>query len=216
MLWRDILSPFWQSPQGQILKQKTEETLSIWWFAPRADQIYEALRLTAFDDIRVVILGQDPYHTPGVANGLAFSITPPSKIPPSLKNIFTELKTDLGIQRTNGDLSDWAKQWILLLNTTLTVKLGEPMSHAHLGWSQLTDHIIDTIARDKNNVIFVLWGSHAQSKAPLIKSHKEKKHTILTSPHPSPLSAHRGFFGSKPFSQINELLISSGNSPISW
>lgn len=213
MLWCDILVPFWESSEWQSLKKSANTELAEWWFAPPKHQIYRALELTKFDDIRVVILGQDPYHTPWVANGLAFSVREDQILPPSLKNIYKELESDLQVKRTHGDLGDWASQWVLLLNAMLTVKLGTPASHQHLGWWSLTDFIIQQISDDKEFVIFILWWSFAQSKKKFIYT---TKHYILESPHPSPLSAHRWFFGSKPFSQVNAELKKRSINEIKW
>lgn len=213
MLWRDILAPFWESNEWKSLKEKANIELSAWWFAPAKHQIYRALELTPFDEIKVVILGQDPYHTPWVANGLAFSVRDDQILPPSLRNIYKELENDTGIKRANGDLSDWASQWVLLLNAILTVQLWSPASHQHLGWWTFTDFIIQKISEDREFVIFVLWWSFAQGKKKIIDT---SKHCILESPHPSPLSAHRWFFGSKPFSQVNTELKKRGIHEIKW
>lgn len=176
-------------------------------------QIYRALNLTAFDDIKVVILGQDPYHEQGQANGLAFSVYEGVKIPPSLRNMFKELQDDLGGElRTDTDLSDWAQQGVLLLNTALSVTEGHANSMAEI-WVPFTDRLIQLIDENKTPVIFVLWGSNAKKKIPLIKNNGE---FIVQSAHPSPLSAYRGFFGSKPYSKINSLLKSMGQKEIIW
>jgi uracil-DNA glycosylase len=213
MLWSDILSPFWESTEWKILKEAANNELSAWGFAPPKHQIYRALELTPFDQIKVVILGQDPYHTPWVANGLAFSVREDQILPPSLRNIYKELESDLAIKRWSGDLSDWANQGVLLLNAILTVKLWEAASHQHLGWWAFTDFVIQRISEDREFVIFVLWWSFAQSKKKLINT---SKHCIIESPHPSPLSAHRWFLGSKPFSQVNAELKKRGMDEIKW
>ena len=171
---------------------------------PPGPLIFNAFHLTHLGNLRVVILGQDPYHGFGQAHGLCFSVQTGIKLPPSLQNIYKELKDDLGIEKNfdDGNLEDWAKQGVFLLNTTLTVCEGQAMSHKDIGWEKYTDQVIQVISDVKEKVVFVLWGSHAQSKLSLI----DKRHIILKSPHPSPLSAHRGFFGSKPFSKINSHL----------
>ena len=177
---------------------------------PPGPLIFNAFNKTCLKDLKVVILGQDPYHGPNQAHGLCFSVPTGVKLPPSLQNIYKELKADLGIAKetNDGNLEAWAAQGIFLLNTTLTVCEGQAMSHKDIGWENFTDQVISVISSIKEKVIFVLWGSHAQSKIPLI----DKKHFIIKSPHPSPLSAHRGFFGSKPFSKINTLL----NTELDW
>lgn len=182
-------------------------------FPPQED-LFSALRLTPYHDVKVVILGQDPYHGVGQAHGLAFSVKPGIKVPPSLRNIYQELNNDLGIAPvSHGYLVSWAKQGVLLLNTVLTVRSGAANSHRQQGWEQFTDAIIGSLAQRPEPVIFVLWGAPAQAKAKMIDP---AKHMIITSPHPSPLSAYRGFFGSKVFSRINEGLLSYGETPIDW
>ena len=180
---------------------------------PPADDIFNAFHLTPFEQVKVVILGQDPYHNDGQANGLCFSVSENVTAPPSLKNIFIELKEDVGVERKNKDLQDWAKQGVLLLNATLTVQAHQPNSHKNMGWEVFTDFIIKEISDKKENVVFVLWGAFAQKKASLIDSNK---HHILQSAHPSPFSVYRGFFGSKPFSKINNYLLEKGKKPIVW
>ena len=163
---------------------------------------------------RVVILGQDPYHGPNQAHGLAFSVKTGVSLPPSLKNIFLELQSDCGIQpSSDGCLEKWAKQGVLLLNNSLTVTAGQPQSHANFGWQQFTDSVIRHLNKHPQRIVYLLWGRHAQSKIPLID---KSKHIILTAPHPSPLSSHRGFFGCKHFSQANHHLIEAGREPIHW
>ena len=161
----------------------------------------------------MVIIGQDPYHNDFQANGLCFSVSEQVKAPPSLKNIFTELKDDLGIVKTSNELDSWARQGVLLLNATLTVRAHEPNSHKDLGWEKFTDFIIKEISEKKENVVFVLWGAFAQKKASLID---ETKHFIIQSAHPSPFSVYRGFYGSRPFSKINDYLKLKGKKPIDW
>jgi len=180
--------------------------------APR--HIFRAFAFCPFDKVKVVILGQDPYHGEGQAHGLAFSVPDGVKIPPSLKNIYKEIKNDLGkeIPQT-GNLEPWSKQGVLLLNTTLTVKASEPMSHTGLGWEIFTDAVIKIISDQKEHVVFLLWGKHAQTKASLID---DTKHLILQAPHPSPFSARTGFLGCQHFSQTNEYLIKNNEIPIEW
>jgi uracil-DNA glycosylase len=181
---------------------------------PPAELVYNALELCAPKKTKVVILGQDPYHGKDQAMGLAFSVLGGTKIPPSLMNIFKELKSDVGMPiPQSGNLSHWANQGVLLLNATLTVEAENAGSHQGKGWEQFTDHIIKTISAKQQHVVFILWGNYAQAKSNLID---ESKHLILTAPHPSPLSAHRGFFGSKHFSQTNEYLQQHKITPIEW
>jgi len=180
---------------------------------PNIDNVFKAFSLTKFDDVKVVLIGQDPYHGEGEANGLAFSLNENVKITPSLRNIFKELESDLGIKRINKDLSGWAKQGVLLLNTILTVEKDKPLSHKDLGWQHITDFFIKYISDYKNNVVFILWGNESQKKESLID---KSKHLIIKSAHPSPLSASRGFFGSKPFSKTNEYLKKNNQSVIDW
>ena len=181
---------------------------------PPGKQIFAAFDATPFDKVKVVILGQDPYHGPGQANGLCFSVNRGVKPPPSLVNIFKELQADLNIPiPTHGDLSAWAQQGILLLNATLTVRAHEAGSHQNKGWEIFTDKTIQAISKNKTNVVFILWGRYAQSKLTLID---ESKHHVIASAHPSPLSAHNGFLGSKPFSKTNAYLISKGIAPIDF
>lgn len=182
-------------------------------YPPRKD-IFNALKSTPFDQVKVVILGQDPYHGPGQAHGLCFSVQPGIKPPPSLNNIFEELRTDVGIAMPkNGCLQKWAEQGVLLLNTVLTVEAGLAHSHAKIGWETFTDHIIKVINEKCDGVIFLLWGAHAQKKCAIIDPNR---HYLLKSVHPSPLSAHRGFLGCKHFSKCNNLLQQMGKKPIDW
>ena len=181
---------------------------------PDKEDIFNALRYTDYDKVKVVILGQDPYHGPGQAHGLSFSVKPGVAIPPSLRNMFKELKADLGCEIPNhGYLKKWADQGVLLLNTVLTVRKGEAHSHKGKGWETFTDKVITLLNDRQEPVIFILWGKPAQSKLKLID---ESKHKIITSAHPSPLSARRGFFGSKPFSRVNEILREWGRQEIDW
>ena len=181
---------------------------------PERKNLYNALDLTSYEDTNVIILGQDPYHGPYQAHGLSFSIeSEKAKFPPSLRNMFKELKTDMDIERTERNLTDWAEQGVLLLNTVLTVQAGKAASHRKKGWETFTDTIIKKLNDKDEQVIFVLWGGDAKKKVPLITN---SKHKIIEGVHPSPLSAHTGFFGSKPFSRINEYLAEAGKSPINW
>lgn len=181
---------------------------------PDKYDIYNALNYTAYKDVKVVILGQDPYHGPNQAHGLSFSVKPGIPAPPSLVNIYKELKDDLGCYiPNNGYLKKWAEQGVLLLNTSLTVRAGEANSHRNKGWEIFTDAIISLLNQREKPVVFILWGSNAISKESLITN---KSHYIIKSPHPSPLSAHRGFFGSKPFSKTNDFLKSIGETPVDW
>lgn len=180
---------------------------------PKKEDLFKALKLTDYKDVSVVILGQDPYHGIGEANGLCFSVNRGVQMPPSLKNIFKELKSDLNIERTNTDLTDWSKQGILLLNTVLTVEKDKAFSHRDKGWENFTDKIIEKLNQKEEPIIFVLWGNAARSKKTIITN---KKHIIIESAHPSPLSYNRGFKDSKPFSKINNELKKIGKSEIKW
>lgn len=181
---------------------------------PAASLWFNALSTTDFDQVKVVILGQDPYPTPGHAHGLCFSVLPEVKpIPKSLFNIYKELEDDLGVANSNGNLQSWADQGVLLLNSVLTVSAGEANSHQGQGWEQFTDRIIEVLNQQSSPIVFVLWGAYAQKKGSIVNN---SQHLILRSPHPSPLSAYRGFYGSKPFSKINNFLIENGKEPINW
>lgn len=180
---------------------------------PPYKNIFDALRFTDYDDVKVVILGQDPYHGLGEAHGLSFSVKEGVSIPPSLQNIFKELENDLNIKRNKSDLTDWAREGVLLLNSIMTVVKDRPLSHKDKGWEIFTDTVISKLNDRVDPVIFVLWGSFARSKKELITN---KQHKIIESVHPSPLSAHRGFFGSKPFSKINKYLKDMGKEEITW
>lgn len=181
---------------------------------PNMYDIYNSLHYTSYNDTKVVILGQDPYHGPGQAHGLSFSVKPGVEPPPSLMNIFKELKSDLGCYiPNNGHLYHWAEQGVLLLNTVLTVREGSPNSHKGMGWESFTDKVITLLNEREKPLVFILWGKNAQEKQKLITS---KNHYIIQSPHPSPLSASRGFFGSKPFSRANQFLKSIGSTEINW
>lgn len=181
---------------------------------PPKEVIFKAIELTTLNSVKVVLLGQDPYHGKGQANGLAFSVNKDVKIPPSLRNIFKELNSDLGIPIPNhGDLTKWSQQGVLLLNCILTVEENKPGSHRGMGWEEYTNEIIKEVSEKKNNIVFILWGKYAQSKIALIDSNK---HLILQSPHPSPFSANKGFFNSKPFSKCNQYLKERNIKEIDW
>ncbi len=181
---------------------------------PPKDYVFNALKLTPYENVKVVIVGQDPYHGQGEAHGLSFSVQKGIKIPPSLQNIYKELYSDLGIKpKDNGDLTGWAKEGVLLLNAVLTVEKDKAASHRNLGWEPFTDYIIKLINAKETPVVFILWGNFAKEKKKLITN---SKHLVLTSSHPSPFSAYSGFFGSKPFSKTNEFLKENGISPIDW
>ena len=213
MTWTEILSPIKNTEYFETLWRNVEEEYATTKCFPPKNQIFRTIDLTPFDEVEVVIIGQDPYHNDFQANGLCFSVSEQVKAPPSLKNIFTELKDDLGIVKTNNELDSWARQGVLLLNATLTVRAHEPNSHKDLGWEKFTDFIIKEISDKKENVVFVLWGAFAQKKASLID---ETKHFIIQSAHPSPFSVYRGFYGSRPFSKINDYLKLKGKKPIDW
>ncbi len=193
------------------LKTEREQKKVIY---PPGSMIFNAFNSTPFDKVKVLILGQDPYHGPGQAHGLCFSVQPGVPAPPSLVNIFKELQTDIGMERPkDGDLSKWAAEGVFLLNASLTVRAAEPMSHAKIGWAQFTDAVIKKIAEEKQHVVFLLWGKFAQEKAAFID---ESKHHILKAAHPSPLSAHAGFLGCQHFSKTNKYLMEKGIEPVDW
>lgn len=212
--WGDVLADEFEKPYYKELRQFLVNAYRHEQVYPPMEDIYNALHATAYADTKVVILGQDPYHGPGQAHGLSFSVRPGIKPPPSLVNIYKELQADLGcIPPNHGCLQGWAEQGVLLLNTTLTVRAGSPKSHAGHGWETLTDAIITALSARQNPMVFILWGAHAQSKCSLIDT---TRHHIIQSPHPSPFSARRGFFGSKPFSRTNAYLEADGMTPIDW
>lgn len=212
--WLNIISSFFDSEVGLNLFNFLEKERRMFEVYPSEEDVFNACSLTPFDDVKVVLLGQDPYHGVGQAHGLSFSIKGEQKLPPSLKNIFKEQAEDLSIpHNTNGNLENWARQGVLLLNTVLTVRAGEANSHQKNGWEILTDTMIKTLSEQKENLVFLLWGKNAQSKISLIDS---EKHLILTAPHPSPLSAHSGFFGCKHFSKCNAYLKKKSIAPINW
>ena len=212
--WNTLLAPVICQPWYRDLATFVDGERRRHVVLPAPEQTFRALELTAPEHARVLILGQDPYPTPGHAHGLAFSVPSGVRPPASLRNIFTELQTDLGVPApVTGCLEPWARQGVLLLNTALTVRAGASNSHAGRGWERLTDAVIRVLADKRTRVVFVLWGAHAQRKAALVDG---GRHAILTAPHPSPLSAHRGFFGSRPFSRINAELVAGGQAPIDW
>ena len=214
--WNDLLRQqttyaYYEKLQHYLNDQYNTETIY-----PKREHILHALQLTNYDDVKVVLLGQDPYHGPNQAHGLSFSVLAGQKLPPSLKNMMKELQEDIGCAiPEDGDLTHWAKQGVLLLNTVLTVRAGEANSHKGQGWEQFTDVIIEILAKREKPVVFLLWGKPAQSKRSIIKRYNNA-HIIIEAPHPSPLSAYRGFFGSKPYSKVNDALMSFGEIPIDW
>jgi uracil-DNA glycosylase len=217
--WRPALEPVLDTPDARRLGGwlRAEEAAGRQVYPPRGERL-AALALTSLDAVRVVILGQDPYHGPGQAHGLAFSVREGVRVPPSLVNIFKELVSDLGLPRpAHGDLSAWARQGVLLLNNTLTVEAGKAGSHAGRGWDTLTDAAVAAVAERGEPTVFILWGSHARKKAGRIGAlGRSADHLVIESPHPSPLSAYSGFFGSRPFSRANAFLEERGRDPIDW
>ena len=212
--WKNLLAEEFQKPYFIQLKNFLLEEKTKYAVFPPGDKIFNAFDLTPFDNVKVVILGQDPYHGRGQAHGLCFSVNPGIAFPPSLVNIFKELKTDLGIMPpSSGELSAWAKQGVLLLNTVLTVRENTADSHKNKGWEQFTDSVIKQISEKKEHVVFILWGNNAKVKTQIIDA---SKHCILTAAHPSPLSATRGFFGCAHFSKTNEYLKNKNIEPIDW
>lgn len=214
--WTEALADEKAKPyfRGLMLQVQAEREAGKIIYPPK-DDVFTAFSTTALEDVRVVILGQDPYHGPNQAHGLCFSVLPGVKIPPSLKNIYKELASDIEgfVIPNHGNLLSWAQQGVLLLNTVLTVEQGKAHSHAKWGWETFTDKVIDAVNEYREGVVFLLWGSHAQKKGGSIN---REKHCVLHAPHPSPLSAHRGFFGSRPFSQTNQFLARAGKQPIQW
>ena len=212
--WDEILKPIWKSPGFHnfmnIVKEKYKENTCF----PEYNNIFNALKLTPYSKVKVVILGQDPYHGVGEAHGLSFSVQDGIKKPPSLKNIFKELHDDLGFDEPeSGNLEKWAKEGVLLLNSVLTVEKDKAASHKDLGWNLFTDHIIKLLNQKETPIVFFLWGNFARSKKVFITN---EKHLVIESVHPSPFSVYNGFFGSKPFSKTNDFLIKTGQTPIDW
>lgn len=215
MTWADILASEKQQPYFksilQLIQQERDAGKEIY---PANTEIFAAFKETPFNEVKVVILGQDPYHGPGQAHGLSFSVKPGIALPPSLKNIYKELHNDLSIPiPAHGCLTKWAKQGVLLLNTSLSVERGKPQSHAGIGWTRFTDTVIQKLNDYSESLVFLLWGAHAQNKRYLITN---TKHLILTAAHPSPFSVHRGFFGCRHFSKANDFLRTKGRGSINW
>ena len=212
--WNPLLrdqfdEPYWHDLQAFVAEERSRHTVY-----PPHDEVFAALHLTPFSDVKVVILGQDPYHGPRQAHGLAFSVRPGVRIPPSLRNIHQELHDDLGVEiPDHGSLEPWARRGVLLLNTSLTVRAGQAGSHAGKGWETFTDEVIDVVSARAEPVVFVLWGAHARRKRERIDA---GRHAIVESPHPSPFSAASGFFGSRPFSRANDALVERGREPVDW
>lgn len=217
--WRDALDPVLALPESRRLGGwlRAEEANGKHIYPPRGQRL-RALELTPLDTVKVVILGQDPYHGPGQAHGLCFSVPEGVRVPPSLVNIYKELRDDLGIAiPPHGNLEHWARQGVLLLNNALTVEAGQAGSHQNRGWEAITDAAVAAVARREEPIVFILWGSHARKKAERVPELTgSARHLILTAPHPSPLSAHAGFFGSKPFSKANAFLAAQGRGAIDW
>lgn len=212
--WKEVLKDEFTKEYFVELKRFLIEEKQNYTIYPKGSDMFNAFSYTPFDDVKVVIIGQDPYHGANQAHGLAFSVLDGVAFPPSLRNIFQELNSDIGCPTPkSGNLSSWAKQGVFLINTVLSVREGQAHSHAKHGWEIFTDSVIKKISDKKQNVVFILWGSPAIAKSKLIDS---SKHHIITSPHPSPLSSYRGFFGSKPFSKTNEFLASRGIAKIEW
>ena len=212
--WNPVLraefdKPYWNDLQEFVAAERARYTVF-----PPPDQVFAALHLTPYETTRVVLLGQDPYHGPQQAHGLCFSVRDGVQLPPSLVNIYTELRSDLGIDTpAHGNLESWARQGVLMLNTSLTVRSGAAASHQGKGWEIFTDEVLRTVNAKAHPVVFILWGAHARKKKALIDM---SRHTVIESAHPSPLSAYNGFFGSKPFSRTNAALVAAGLAPIDW
>ncbi len=213
--WKEVLRPFFQSKNWQILADFVRVEYKNKKIYPNPKDIFKAFELSPFSKVKVVILGQDPYHGVGQAHGLSFSVKEGIKLPPSLQNIYKEIESDLKNKKDfkNGNLESWAGQGVFLLNAILTVVANTPASHQGNGWEEFTDNVIKTISDKKENVVFILWGNYARSKKSLIDT---SKHLVLESPHPSPFSAYNGFFGSKPFSKCNKYLKEHGEKEIEW
>ena len=210
--WKSFINfetkkPYFKKIKDHLISDNAEGKIVL----PEPKNFFRAFDLCGLNKVKVIIIGQDPYHTPGVPNGLAFSVNKNQKLPPSLINIFRELESDLGVKNSSGDLSAWSRQGVLLLNTSLSVCAGLPASHSNIGWENFTNAVIEEIQK-KKNMIFLLWGKHAQQKKALI----QENNFILEAAHPSPLSANNGFFGCNHFSKINNLLTSLGSDPIDW
>lgn len=214
--WQALLQPELDKPYFAALMQRVDEAYRTGTVYPPRQALFAAFRLTPPEKVRVVILGQDPYHEPGQANGLAFSVAPGVRLPPSLRNIFEELRTDCGVTPSgSGDLTPWAEQGVFLLNSSLSVQAGAAGSHQAFGWQTFTDAVVAALAGLPQPVAFILWGAHAQKKMAIAQASSYPR-LVLQAPHPSPLSAYRGFFGSRPFSTVNEFLAQHGEIPILW
>jgi len=213
--WQDVLSNYFEKDEFKKLTEKvrTDYLDNSKTVYPTPKDLFRAFNETPFNKVSVVILGQDPYHNPGQAHGLCFSVPKGVPAPPSLQNIFKEIENDTGAKRTNTDLTDWARQGVFLLNAVLSVLKNQPTSHSGLGWEEFTDEAIRTLSSKREHIVFMLWGNYARSKKSLIDT---SKHLVLEAPHPSPLSAHRGFFGCKHFSRANEYLKKCGKKPVNW
>lgn len=213
MNWEQIFREIKQKYNYSAMDEFLEKEYATKTIYPVRENIYNAFKFTPFDSVKVVIIGQDPYHGPNQAHGLAFSVMDGEKLPPSLRNMYQELESDLGVKRQTGELTGWAYEGVLLLNNVLTVRAHEAHSHKGIGWEQFTTEIVKAIAQYKENVVFILWGKPAQKLMPLIDT---SKHKVIKSVHPSPLSAYRGFFGSKPYSETNAYLVEHNKGPIDW
>lgn len=213
--WAEQLASYFDTAKFKSLSEFIRSEYLSKTVYPKPENIFKAFWLTPFSEVKVVILGQDPYHGAGQAHGLCFSVANGIKPPPSLVNIYKELEADLGVKKdfTSGNLEDWARQGVFLLNAILTVVASTPASHQKLGWEDFTDEVIKTISQRKEHVVFILWGNYARAKRVLID---QTKHLVIEAPHPSPFSAYSGFFGSKPFSQVNEYLKQQGKREINW
>lgn len=214
--WHDVIGNEKQqqyfTDTMEYVQQRRDSGVTVY---PPQQDVFNAFKFTEFDNVKVVIIGQDPYHGPDQAHGLCFSVLPGVKVPPSLKNMYKELAEDIPgfVIPTHGYLESWATQGVLMLNSVLTVEQGQAHSHKHLGWEQFTDRVIASVNEHLNGVIFLLWGAPAQKKGRFIDSNK---HVVLKAPHPSPLSAYRGYFGCRHFSEANQMLINQGKAPINW
>ena len=211
--WDALLADEFKKDYYQQLRQFLKAEYSSRVIYPGMYDIFNALKYTAYEDVKAVIIGQDPYHEPGQAHGLCFSVQDGTPLPPSLKNIYKELWDDLGVSRTSGCLTDWAQQGVMLLNAVLTVRQGQAGSHAGKGWETFTDHVIELLNEREDPVVFLLWGGYARKKKALITN---RRHYVLEAAHPSPLSAYSGWFGCRHFSKTNAILTSMGKSPIMW
>ena len=212
--WNDVLSDVIQGENYQKIREFLKKEYASYYVYPPMELIFNAFKLTPYGKVKAVILGQDPYHEYGQAHGLSFSVTQGTPMPPSLKNIYKELKSDLGVDNgSKTDLTAWAKEGVLLLNATLTVRDGQANSHAKCGWAEFTDEVIKRLSDRQTPMVFILWGANARQKKALIDL---SRHFIVESAHPSPLSANSGFFGSKPFSKTNKFLRRVGQTPIDW